>query len=72
MVRDHLTRDVYTADAAYVFEGKIYVYVSHDADTVCPKMTLVHTDMMDYHVLHFEIDGKAVDWKSLILRMLMG
>lgn len=38
MVRDHLTRDVYTADAAaHVFEGKIYVYVSHDVDTGVPE-----------------------------------
>lgn len=64
MVRDHLTRDVYTADAAaHVFEGKIYVYVSHDVDTGVPEDDLgSHFDMMDYHVLSLsEIDGKAVD-----------
>lgn len=64
MIRDHLTRDVYTADAAaHVFEGKIYVYVSHDVDTGVPEDDLgSHFDMMDYHVLSLsEIDGKAVD-----------
>lgn len=64
MVRDHLTRDVYTADAAaHVFEGKIYVYVSHDVDTGVPEDDLgSHFDMRDYHVLSLsEIDGKAVD-----------
>lgn len=64
MVRDHLTRDVYTADAAaHVFDGKIFVYVSHDVDTGVPEDDLgSHFDMMDYHVLSLsEIDGKAVD-----------
>jgi len=46
-----------------VFEGKVYVYVSHDIDAGIPfNDNGDHFGMQDYHVLRMESpDGKAVD-----------
>jgi hypothetical protein len=59
-----LVRHIYTADpSAHVFEGKIYIYPSHDIDTNIPFDDLgSHFAMEDYHVLSMEhIDGKVTD-----------
>lgn len=47
MIKDH-----YTADpSAHVFNGKIYIYPSHDVDTgVKDNSDGDHFDMHDYHV----------------------
>ena len=50
-----LVAGIYTADpAAHVFNGKLYVYTSHDRDTNLPDDQLGgQYDMTDYHVLSF-------------------
>src|SRR5690554_7692041 len=64
MIRKHLTKDIYIADAAvHVFNGKLYIYPSHDEDTGVPEDDLgSHFDMRDYHIFSMEdIDTEAVD-----------
>lgn len=59
-----LVTDIYTADpSAHVFEGKIYIYPSHDIDAGIPqKDDGSHFDMRDYHVFSMEsIDGPVTD-----------
>jgi hypothetical protein len=59
-----LVRHIYTADpSAHVFEGRVYIYPSHDIDTaVAPNDQGDHFDMVDYHVLSFaDFDGPVVD-----------
>ncbi|HRX16547.1 MAG TPA: hypothetical protein P5123_09540, partial [Spirochaetota bacterium] len=47
-----LVTDNFTADpSAHVFEGKLYIYPSHDIDTgVADSTDGSHYDMKDYHV----------------------
>ena len=59
-----LVKHIYTADpSAHVFNGKIYIYPSHDIDAGEAFDDLgSHFDMQDYHVISMDgIDGKAVD-----------
>ena len=59
-----LVKHIYTADpAAHVFNGKIYIYPSHDIDAGIPENDDGdHFDMRDYHVLSMDsIDGKVND-----------
>jgi hypothetical protein len=59
-----LVKNIYTADpSAHVFNGKIYIYPSHDIDTDIPFDDLgSHFAMEDYHILSLDsIDGKATD-----------
>src|SRR5579862_2492114 len=51
-----LVKHIYTADpSAHVFEGKIYIYPSHDIDTNIPFDDLgSHFAMDDYHVFSME------------------
>jgi len=59
-----LVTHLYTADpSAHVFEGRIYIYPSHDRDSGVPADDLgAHYDMVDYHVLSLEeIGGKVTD-----------
>ena len=56
--------DFYMADpSAHVFDGKIYIYPSHDVDAGIPENDNGnHFDMRDYHVFSIEdIDGEIVD-----------
>lgn len=56
--------DFYMADpSAHVFDGKIYIYPSHDVDAGIPENDNGdHFDMHDYHVFSMEdIDGEIVD-----------
>ena len=56
--------DFYMADpSAHVFDGKIYIYPSHDVDAGIPENDNGdHFDMHDYHVFSIEdIDGEIVD-----------
>lgn len=59
-----LITNMYTADpAAHVFNGKIYVYGSHDIDAGIPeKDDGSHFAMKDYHVLSMDsVGGKVTD-----------
>jgi beta-xylosidase len=59
-----LVRDIHTADpSAHVFEGRIYIYPSHDIDGGVPEDDLgSHYCMEDYHVFRQDHPaGNAVD-----------
>jgi hypothetical protein len=59
-----LVSHIYTADpSAHVFDGKIYIYPSHDIDAGVPEDDLgSHFDMKDYHVLSLDsMGGKVID-----------
>jgi len=59
-----LVNHIYTADpSAHVFEGKIYIYPSHDVDAGIPFDDLgSHFAMEDYHVISMDgPDAEAVD-----------
>ena len=57
-----LVTQIYTADpSAHVFNGKIYVYPSHDIDAGVPADDLgSHFAMRDYHVLSMDAIGGPV------------
>ncbi len=57
-----LITKIYTADpSAHVFNGKIYVYPSHDIDAGVPADDLgSHFAMRDYHVLSMDAIGGPV------------
>jgi len=57
-----LTNEIYTADpSAHVFNGKIYVYPSHDIDAGVPADDLgSHFAMRDYHILSMDAIGGPV------------
>jgi hypothetical protein len=60
----YLVDDNYSADpSAHVFNGRIYIYPSHDVDAGIPENDLGdHFDMRDYHVYSMEsIDGEVTD-----------
>jgi beta-xylosidase len=69
MTREPIITKIYTADpSAHVFEGKVYVYVSHDLD-----LDAVHDDtgdmfqMTDYHVFSLENAlGPALDCTEIL------
>jgi len=59
-----LVTHMYTADpSAHVFEGKLYIYPSHDIDAGIPfNDNGDHFGMEDYHVLRMDSpDGEVVD-----------
>src|SRR5579863_1433840 len=60
-----LVKHIFTADpSAHVFEGKIYIYPSHDIDAGLPEDDFGgHFGMEDYHILSMKSpeDGKAKD-----------
>ncbi len=59
-----LVTDIYTADpSAHVFNGKLYVYPSHDIETdIKPNDAGDHFAMQDYHILSMEsIPGQVTD-----------
>ena len=60
----HLVKHIYTADpSAHVFNGKLYIYPSHDIESGIPEDDLGnHFDMRDYHVFSMDsIDGEVTD-----------
>jgi hypothetical protein len=60
----YLIPEDYMADpAVHVFEGKLYIYPSHDRDSGIPENDQGdHFDMNDYHVFSMEdIEGKVTD-----------
>ena len=59
-----LIKEIYTADpSAHVFDGKIYIYPSHDIEAgVKENDNGDHFDMRDYHILSMDsINGKVTD-----------
>jgi hypothetical protein len=60
----YLTPGIYTADpSAHVFNGRIYIYPSHDIESGIPENDLGdHFDMRDYHVFSMDdIQGEVID-----------
>jgi beta-xylosidase len=60
----YLTPGIYTADpSAHVFNGRIYIYPSHDIESGIPENDLGdHFDMRDYHVFSMEdVNGEVTD-----------
>ncbi len=60
----YLVNDLYTADpAAHVFNGKLYIYPSHDVESGIPENDNGdHFDMKDYHVFSMEdMEGEVTD-----------
>jgi hypothetical protein len=60
----YLTPGIYTADpSAHVFNGKIYIYPSHDIESGIPENDLGdHFDMRDYHVFSMDdVNGEVTD-----------
>ncbi|MFI5005906.1 MAG: family 43 glycosylhydrolase [Solirubrobacterales bacterium] len=57
-----LVSDIFTADpSAHVFNGRIYVYPSHDFEAGIPQDDLgSHFGMVDYHVLSMDRVGAPV------------
>ncbi|MCW0396205.1 hypothetical protein NB696_002392 [Xanthomonas sacchari] len=63
-VSQPLVTHIYTADpSAHVFEGRLYIYPSHDIDSGAPfDDDGGHFGMEDYHVLRMDTpDGAATD-----------
>lgn len=63
-ISESLVNHIYTADpSAHLFEGKIYIYPSHDVASDVPQDDEgSHFDMKDYHVLSLDtIGGKVKD-----------
>ncbi|MCA9185062.1 MAG: glycoside hydrolase family 43 protein [Pirellulaceae bacterium] len=60
--RQPLVTHIYTADpSAHVFDGRLYIYPSHDLDNdTPPSREGDQYDMEDYHVLSWEGPGTAV------------
>ncbi len=59
-----LVKNIYTADpSAHVFNGKIYIYPSHDVESNIPFDDLgSHFAMEDYHVLSMDTpESEAID-----------
>lgn len=63
-ISEPLVTEIYTADpSAHVFDGKIYIYPSHDIESGVPQDDLgSHFDMKDYHVFSMDsIPGAVID-----------
>ena len=63
-LNEPLITDIYTADpSAHVFNGRLFIYPSHDIDAgVKPDDLGSHFAMRDYHVLSMDrIGGKVTD-----------
>ena len=61
-ISEPLIKEIYTADpSAHVFNGRIYIYPSHDVESNVPQDDLgSHFDMKDYHVLSMDSIGGPV------------
>lgn len=66
-----LVTNIYTADpSAHVFEGKIYVYPSHDRETdIQFNDNGDQYDMADYHVLSLDKPGTPATDHGVVLKM---
>jgi beta-xylosidase len=64
-ISEPLVTHIYTADpSAHVFNGKIYIYPSHDIESNTPQDDEGgHFDMKDYHILSMDsVGGKVTDY----------
>jgi len=61
-ISEPLVTHIYTADpSAHIFEGKIYIYPSHDYESGIKEDNLGnHFDMRDYHILSMDTIGGPV------------
>jgi len=68
-VSEPLVSHIYTADpSAHVFNGRMYVYPSHDTATGTPENDNGdHFNMMDYHVLSMDSIGGTVTDNGIAL-----
>ena len=60
----YLADHLYTADpSAHVFNGKLYIYPSHDIESGIPENDNGdHFNMQDYHVFSmYDVDGEVTD-----------
>lgn len=66
-----LVSHIYTADpSAHLFNGRIYIYPSHDTATGTPQNDNGdHFDMMDYHILSMDSIGGAVTDHGIALHI---
>jgi hypothetical protein len=66
-----LISNIYTADpSAHVFNGRIYIYPSHDTATGTPENDNGdHFNMMDYHVFSMDSVGGAVTDNGIALHI---
>lgn len=66
-----LVSHIYTADpSAHVFNGRIYIYPSHDTATGTPEDELgSHFNMMDYHILSMDSVGRKVTDHGVALHL---
>lgn len=66
-----LVSHMFTADpSAHVFEGKIYIYPSHDVETAVTQDDMgSHFDMRDYHVFSMEKPGSEVIDHGPVLKL---
>jgi hypothetical protein len=66
-----LVKHIYTADpSAHVFNGRIYIYPSHDIEAGIPFDDLgSHFAMEDYHVLSTDKEGKNVTDHGIALHV---
>jgi GH43 family beta-xylosidase len=66
-----LVENIYTADpSAHVFEGKIYIYPSHDIETEVAEDDMgSHFDMKDYHVFSMDKPGSELTDHGVALRL---
>ena len=65
----YLVDNLYTADpAVHIFNGKIYIYPSHDIDSGIPENDLGdHFNMQDYHAFSMEdIEGDITDHEVIL------
>jgi hypothetical protein len=63
-ISEPLVSHIYTADpSAHLFNGRIYIYPSHDIDAGVPEDDLgSHFDMKDYHILSMDsVGAKVID-----------
>ncbi|HEX6891572.1 MAG TPA: glycoside hydrolase family 43 protein [Chryseolinea sp.] len=61
-IAEPLVSHIYTADpSAHIFDGKLYIYPSHDIESNVPQDDEGgHFDMKDYHVLSMDSIGAQV------------
>lgn len=66
-----LVKDIYTADpSAHVFNGKIYIYPSHDIEAGVPENDKGdHFAMKDYHILSMDSVGGNVTDNGVALEL---
>jgi len=70
-ISEPLVSHVYTADpSARVFDGRIYIYPSHDIDSGVPQSGQGdHFDMQDYHVFSMDSVGGDVTDHGVALKL---